>query len=63
MLRLKLIQGAEPVPSVADVALNAHSGLLLVGTKSGGMLEKFTDCFQGAFGCAPAEIRFQESMP
>ena len=63
LLRLKLLSRAEPVPSVADVALNAHSGLMLVGTKSGGMLEKFMECFQGSFGCVPAEIRFQESMP
>ena len=63
LVRSKLLAKAEPVPTVADVALNVHSGLLLVGTKSGGMLEKFVECFRGAFGCVPAEVRFREDMP
>ena len=63
LVRSKLLARAEPVPTVADVALNVHSGLLLVGTKSGGMLEKFMECFRGAFGCEPAEVRFREDMP
>ncbi len=63
LVRQKLLARAEPVPTVADVALNVHSGLLLVGTKSSGMLEKFMECFKGAFGCEPAEVRFREDMP
>lgn len=62
LVRSKLLARAEPVPTVADVALNVHTGLLLVGTKSNGMLEAFMNCFKGAFGCDPAEVRFKEGM-
>ena len=62
LIRSKLLAKAEPVPTVADVALNVHTGLLLVGTKSSGMIEKFMDCFKGAFDCDPAEVRFKENM-
>lgn len=63
LIRSKLLAKAEPVPTVADVALNVHTGLLLAGTKSGGMLENFTECFKGAFGCEPEKVRFREDMP
>lgn len=55
LIRLRLLPTIQPAPTLVDVAMNMHSGLLLVGTSVKGVLANFEELMGSSFGLAPVK--------
>lgn len=55
-VRLRLLPTIEPVPSVVDMAMNMHTGLLLVATGAKGVLGHMEELMASTFGVTPRRL-------
>ncbi len=49
-IKLRLLPAAEPAPAIVDVAMNMHSGLLLVASSAKSLLVHLEDLMATSFG-------------
>lgn len=57
-VRLRLLPTVEPAPTVVDVAMNMHTGLIFVASSAKSVLTQFEELMASSFGVIP---RRQES--
>ena len=62
LTRQRLLAATEPAPSVVDVAMHMHTGLLLVASGSKGALDQLAELMAASFGISLAEFEPQADV-
>lgn len=62
-VKLRLLPMVEPVPSVVDVVMNMHTGLLFVASCAKGVLAHFEELMPSSFGVIPRRRESSADVP